>query len=109
MSMSSNHPLSLSLSEVLKSIVSSVQRFCSNPAIKRETNSYPYSKSLARISRDFFSQASTRPTGLCDVVDNSTSLSSEKNLRACGKMHREELSLIWGRRDEIGGRISSAA
>lgn len=59
---------------------------------------------MAQISGNFFSP---RPTGLCDVVDNSTSLSLEKVFRACGKMYREELSLIWGRRDEIGGTLIS--
>lgn len=48
-SMSSNHRLSLSLSEVLKSVVYFVQRFCSNLEIRRELNSYPYLKSLAGI------------------------------------------------------------
>lgn len=47
-----------------------------------------------------------RPTGLCHVVDNSTSPSPEGVFRSCGKVRREELSLNWGRRNEIGGRVS---
>lgn len=87
-----------------------MQRFCSNLAIKKGDQFISVFKIFGAIIQGFFlSGLSLRPTGLCDVVDNSTSLSPEKKFRACGKMHRGELSLIWGRRDEIGSRISSAA
>lgn len=52
-----------------------------------------------------FSSAAMQPTGLCDVENSS----SEQVFRSCGKVRTEGLSLIWGHRDEIGGRVSFAA
>lgn len=60
------------------------------------------------LSGNVYSSASTRPTGLCDVVGNSTSSSSEQVFSACGKVRRDELSVIWGCIDKIGGRVSFA-
>lgn len=74
---------------------------------KKKGNEYlPAYKKVGATLRNCFLFGPRRPTGLCHVVDNSTSPSPEGVFRSCGKVRREELSLNWGRRDEIGGRVS---
>lgn len=48
-------------------------------------------------------------TAVRDIVDDSTSQVQNAFSDLCGKVRREDLSLIWGRRDGLGGRVSFIA
>lgn len=64
---------------------------CSNLEKKKENAYIPVYKKVRATTGE-----GTRPNGLCEVVDISTSSSPERVFRTWGKVRREELSLLWG-------------